>query len=196
MAAHVIFFIFEVISGSVQSKMLTHRDTLVNSAFSALIIEDKDAPAHESEGKHDQRHKGNKKLIYNRSNTLRQFDLFCSIHSKLAKRKTLWDEAGINRLRDEISDFSFLYISLNGVAKVSIYLHLLFNGTILDHFRRHKNIAVYDNQRWEYEHNFFKETLYNQTSMSHGIAHDLYVHNAVKLPFIVENNMKAQEFPD
>ena len=122
--------IFEVSSGSVQRKMLTHRDTLVNSAFSALIIEDKDAPAHESEGKRDQRHKDNKKLIYNRSNTLRQFDLFCSIHSKLAKRKTLWDEAGINRLRDEISDFSFLYISLNGVAKVSIYLHLLFNGTI------------------------------------------------------------------
>ncbi len=176
--------------------MLTHRNTLVNSAFSALIIEDKDAPNHESEGKRDQRHKDNKKLIYNRSNTLRQFDLFCSIHSKLAKRKTLWDEAGINRLRDEISDFSFLYISLNGVAKVSIYLHLLFNGTILDHFRRHKNIAVYDNQRWEYEQKFFKETLYNQTSMSHGIAHDLYVHNAVKLPFIVENNMKAQEFPD
>lgn len=102
----------------------------------------------------------------------------------------------LQALQYEISDFSFLYISLNGVEKVSIYLHLLFNGTILDQLRRHKNIAVYDNQRWEYEQKILKETLYNQTNMSHGIAHDLYVHNAVKIPFIVENNMKAQEFPD
>jgi hypothetical protein len=48
---------------------------------------------------------------------------------------------------DDISKFHFYFMEMFGPEQVTIYLHLLLNGIYIHILRKHRNLAVYDQNR-------------------------------------------------
>ena len=107
-------------------------------------------------------------LCYN--NWVNFFGLYEEIMKLLSDRKKYWfhpddevdpiifpggkstvpdDGKGYLYLSDKIHTLHLLYLKMFGADKVTIYFHMLFNGTYINMLRKYHNLAVFDQQTFE-----------------------------------------------
>ena len=90
--------------------------------------------------------------------------LFTNIHIDLARLSKYWGDLEIKELRDKISNLHSLLMKYCEDSQITIYLHMIFNGTVLNQLRERKNLSSQDNQPFEYDMKVAKTRLEYMTN--------------------------------
>ena len=127
------------------------------------------------------------------SNWLKLFSLYEKINESLCRRDYYFKDEDIKILKDQISELHVLFVTMHEPKSVSIYFHILFNGVFLNILRKHRNIAVFDQQSFELLQKTQKEAARRCTNLK-SIAKSMFLYYVNIFVLNVETN--CEQWPD